>query len=215
MANELMSDAVRRAVELVRAINLESTMNDTQMREFVNSSKDTIILTLANCGVSKLRREATLVVPAGTTVLTSSTTPALPDMIEPFRLWERAAVGSGWVQMRKVVDHIPANFQQATALIWWMWRGDGLEFGGATGDVTIKIHYDARHANMNMPSDTFDYPDLVNPVAFAAASKALGGNPYLDGLAQHDLDLIASIDSHAKQQTPIRLRRRRSGTRRY
>ena len=66
-----------------------------------------------------------------------------------------------------------------------------------------------------MPRDTFAYPDLVNPVSFLAASRMTGGNPYYETCCDTDIYNIASIQVHVEQSTPVRLRRRRSGTRRY
>lgn len=213
MSDDLFRAACRRAVELVHASNPELQINETQVKEYVNSAKDTVTLKLANRGLARLRQETTIVVPAGTTTLNTGSTPALPDIIAPIRVWERVG-DSTWAEVRQVIDHIPVNFTPGPSLMWWWWRNNSLVFGGSTASVTIRIHYVARQTNFEMPGDTLDFPDLVNPLAFIAASLALGDSPGLEARANKELDLISSIDNHVQQARPIRLKRRRSGTRR-
>lgn len=214
--SDILEQTMRRAAELVATAKPDTILKDPQLKEFCNSALDTIILKLANQGLNTLRQEVILLaVPALTTILSDTTVPALPAMFAPVRVWERSAGGIGWGQLGKVMDHLPVNAAQTTSLGWWEWRASALWFVGSTTPSDLKIHYVPRAEQFQMPRDPFGFPDLVNPVAFLAASRAVGGNDYYEQVANGDLYAIMSIQSHVEQSTPVRIKRRRSGGRRY
>ena len=208
---------LRRTVELANAAVPDRVFSDAVIKEFTKSAYDTILLRLANQGLQNLRREAiVLAIPANTIALTPTSTPPVPDMYAPIRLWERATGGTGWTDMRQATDHMPVNGIQVASLGWWEWRDNALRFIGSTTPSDVKIHFIPRLGpGLQMPRDQFAFPDLVNPVAFLAASRMVGGNPYFETCCDTDLYNIASIQTHVLQSKPVRLRRRRSGTRRY
>lgn len=216
MANDLLQACMRRASELFTTVKPDVILSDTKLKEFVNSAYESIVLKLANQGLQNLRQEVILLnVPVGTTALSELSTPPLPAMFSPVRIWERQAGGNSWAVMTMVIDHLPVNAIQTDVNRWWEFRDGAIRLLGTTGLTDLKIHFTPRGADFQMPRDTFAFPDLVNPTAFLAASRALGGNQYYDGMADQDLYNIASIATHLQQSKPVRLQRRRSGARRY
>ena len=214
--SDLLDACIRRTVELVALAKPDLILTDPRLKELINSSYETIVLRLANQGLNSLRQEIVLEeIRAGTTELTTTSDPAIPEISQIIRAWERAYGGTSWTEMRKVIDHLPVNATPASNLIWYDFRNGALQFVGSTGANDVKLHFAPRAASFTMPRDAFAFPDLVNPVAFMAASRACGGFPFYDAESEKDLFYIASLDSHSKQSNPVRLRRRRSGTRRY
>jgi len=211
--SDLLDACMRRTSEFITAAKPDLLISDTRLKEFVNSAYETLVLQMGVKGLNNLRQEVTLLaVPANTTSLSPTTTPSVPSMLVPIRIWERQNGGSLWIDMQKVIDHLPVNSAPGTQLVWWEFRDQAIRFVGSTGLTDLKIHYTPRPADFQMPRDTFGFPDLVNPVAFLAASRALGGNEYYEACADKDLYSIAAIDTHLAQATPVRLRRRRLGS---
>lgn len=214
--SDLLNACLRRTSELVSMAKPDLVLTDTRLKEMVQSAYSTIVLRMANQGLQTLNQEVVIEeIRAGTTVLTTETDPAIPNIVSISRVWERAHNGESWTEMRKVIDHLPVNALPSQSMRYWEFRDNALRLVGSTGVLDLKIHYRPRAGTFTMPSDEFGFPDLLNPVAFMAASRACGGWPYYDSQVELDLYYIASLDAHANQSTPVRLRRRRSGTRRY
>jgi hypothetical protein len=211
--SDLLDACIRRASEFVTAVKPDLLVTDTRLKEFVNSAYDTTVLDLANHGLNNLRQEVVLLaVPANTLALSPTSTPSVPSMYVPLRLWERQGGGSTWTEMQKVIDHLPVNALPGPSLVFWEFRDQAIRFVGAAVPVDVKIHYMPRATEFQMPRDVFGFPDLVNPVAFLAASRALGGNEYYESAYRTELYNISSIDTKLAQSTPVRLRRRRLGS---
>lgn len=216
--SDLLDQCLRRTSELISASKPDLILSDARVKEFVNSAYESIILKLANRGLTSLRQEVLLtgatVVGASVTLLSTTSSPPIPEMYNAIRLWERRVNGTVWMDMQKVIDHLPVNAVPGVSLVWWQPQGDKIRLVGATNPVDVKLHYIPRATQFQMPRDAFGYPDLVNPVAYTAASRALGGSQTYDSIADQDLYNIASINSRLEQSTPVRLRRRRSGLKR-
>ena len=212
---DLLDQCMRRTMTLVKTAGYDREISGPELKEIIDTAYETAILKLVAAGQNNIRLEAVLLgVPANTTVLTTATTPAIPSMIAPIRLWERTNGGSAWVPMQKVMDHLPVNAVPGMSLVWWEWRDNGIRFVGSTLPTDVKIHFGVRASTFTLPRDTFAVPDLVNPVSFSAASTILGGNAYYDSRAADEFRLIEAIDSHVDNATPVRMKRRRAGIRR-
>src|ERR1035441_6278201 len=172
--SDLLDACIRRTVELVALAKPDLILTDPRLKELINSSYETIVLRLANQGLNSLRQEIVLEeIRAGTTELTTTTDPAIPEISQIIRAWERAYGGTSWTEMRKVIDHLPVNATPASNLIWYDFRNGALQFVGSTGANDVKLHFAPRAASFTMPRDAFAFPDLVNPVAPAADPGSL------------------------------------------
>lgn len=212
--SDLLEQCMRRTLTLVKVAGYDKEISAPELKEVINASYTSAMLRMVTAGQNNIRPEVIVTVPANTLVLTTATTPAIPSMIAPIRLWERATGSTTWVPMQKVIDHLPVNATQGPSLVWFEWRDGGLRFVGSTQPVDVKIHYGVRASEFNLPRDTFAIPDLVNPVSFSAASAILGGNAYYDSRASDELRMLEAIDSHLDNITPVRMKRRRAGIRR-
>jgi hypothetical protein len=214
--SDILDAAIRRTVELVKSANPDLVTEPAQFKEALNGALESIQLKMGMAGLVKLRQEANvLAIPANTLLFNTTSTPSIPSMYTPIRVWERVTGTTTWVNMQKVIDHLPVNATQSSYFIWWNWRNETLETVGSTSIEDLKIHYTPRATDFAMPQDPFGFPDLLGPCAFLAASTILGGNPYYESRCADDLHAISSIDSQLQQSTPVRLKRRRAGVRRF
>jgi len=215
--SDLLDQCMRRTMTLLKAAGFDREISPSELKEIINASYTTAMLKLVASGQNNIRPEVIVTVPASAVQVSLSTTstPAIPSMIAPIRLWERPSGGTAWVPMQKVMDHLPVNATPGNTLCFWEWRNGTLNFVGSTLATDVKIHYGIRATEFSLPRDTFAVPDLVNPVSFSAASTILGGNQYYDARYADEIRLLEAIDSHLDNITPVRMKRRRSGIRRY
>lgn len=229
-----MSDTIDQVLRRTSAlINQPDGRNfsDPELKEFINMAQQSVALRLAERGVTEVRAEVDVTVPAGETAITayadsnppsgvpSTTLVLLPsDFISPIRLWEYH--DGVWTQMIQVRDSLPINAVPSGKLIWWDWRDDAIRFSPATDDVLIRVHYNARLEQFTMPRETIPLPDLVNVLSFWAASIAATASApekvqFFQAQAESELSSIFNIDIHANQSRPVRRKRRRFGIPRW
>ncbi len=213
--SDLLDQAMRRTMTLVKLAGYDREVTAPELKEVINAAYASAMLRLISSGQTAIRAEVIVTVPPATTTLSTTSTPPIPSMLAPIRLWERPTGGTVWLPMQKVMDHLPVNAAQGSALCFWEWRAGVLNLVGSTLSTDVKIHYGIRASEFNLPKDTFAVPDLVNPVSFAAASAILGGNAYYDSKAADEIRLLEAIDTHLDNITPVRMKRRRAGIRRY
>lgn len=218
-----LSDVIRRVANLVNgppnavmpgAENQpRRQFTDAQIQGLVNMAYSDCYLVLAERHVLALRAQADVVaVPANTTSMTLTSTPALPtNFVEPIEMWEQIPGASFWTTMRKVTEHLPMNTNAANLNGLWKWENQTLYLPGATGTLNLRFAYIFKLTEMTLPSDSVAIPDLVNPLAYFAASLALNGNDFYEKKGFDSLYRISGMDSHVKQQTPNYRQLRRWG----
>ncbi len=215
-----MSDSVkevlRNAAHLInqyRESFEQKPLTEAEVGGYVKLAYRDVAQRLAERGVKNLRIEVDLTVPAGTTVLDSTSTPPLPaDFLEPIRAWEKPGGAGNWLPMTQARDHLPFNADQVERLLMYEWRDQAIRLIGSTGSVTVRFHYVGRLADILLPSDTIGLPDLINAVAYRAAELATK-EPYFARQATDALLSVANLDTHVRQATPWRRRRLRRAIR--
>jgi hypothetical protein len=95
-------------------------------------------------GVQMVEKEQLYPLPANTTSLTPAAA-GIPNMGEPYRLWERNASSTDKFSEMVRVPVLP-QYDQTDRLRWWRWEGDVFRFIGATGPQQLKIEYRASSA---------------------------------------------------------------------
>lgn len=192
------------------------TFSDAEAKEFINASYTDCYLKLAERGVNALRAQADVnAVPANTTAMSLTSSPALPTgFVEPIEMWEQVPGQTFWAAMKKVNDHLPMNTTQANMNGLWKFENQQMYFPGTTGTINLRFVYFFKLTEFTLPGDSVAIPDLVNPLAYFAASLALNGNDFYEQKGTDALLTISGMDSHVKQQTPSHRRLRRWGGRR-
>src|SRR3990172_11627071 len=98
---------------------------------------------LHNAPVTQSQTGFISAIPAGTTIIGFSTTPALPaDLIEIEQAWERNAGINPWAPMARQ-DYLPHYMEGAptNAFIWWSWQQNQIEVLPSTSINDIKLDY--------------------------------------------------------------------------
>lgn len=209
-------DLLRNTAGLVNTrLKPEDQMGDTPLKGFIQLAFRDARMKLAERGHTHLRIEVDIPsVPAGTSILNSTSTPVLPAwVLEPIRLWERNTGTTNWIPMIEVLDHLPMNNPPTSQFGYWEFRDQALRFPPASVTIDVRLHAYSRLTELTMPLDVVGLPDLVNAVSYAAAALALGGDPFLEKKGNDALQSIANLNAHMKQSTPGRRRRFRRGIR--
>jgi hypothetical protein len=83
-----------------------------------------------------------IVIPAGTLVLSFTTTPALPaSLIEIQQILERLnGASEDYIPMTRR-EFLPGLIEQVESLIWWNWIDQEVRFVGATTDRQLQMNY--------------------------------------------------------------------------
>jgi len=129
-----------------------SLLNDTGR----NSATDSAVLPYFNIALDDLQEifehnnipitnetSANLALTAGDTVISFSSSPALPAaLVEIQRLWERSAGTPPYVPMGKV-EFIPHDQEDLsiTQFLIWAWINEEIRLIATTADVDVKIDY--------------------------------------------------------------------------
>lgn len=143
---------------------------------YINAAYEKVATLLRARGITILRKtSAAITVLTGTTAITRSGGTTYPgDLVRPIELVERVSGSGSYVRM---VQSQGVMQDRATSTLFgeWDWNNDEIHFVGASGDVQVKIHYDATLAALTADSDTLLIQDCLNAVAFFAASDAVRG----------------------------------------
>lgn len=154
---------------------------------------------------AKLRRADCQVMKkfAPSNVVANSTTLAAPtDLLEPIKLWEKVQGSSDttYVEMTEQDPLPPAQAPGTTALGVWQWDGTQFNFVGATGNVTVKIHY---WRTITIPVNSGDPIGIIfgelylAPRVAALMAGSLGEKErllYLSDVANKNLDDVISAN---------------------
>lgn len=182
---------------------------------FLREAHRELQIELALNGIPVLNNVSTiLTIPAGTKTISQSTTPALPNnIIVPIQLWERAT-GSTDDFDDMIQKSWEPEVQEVSELIYWVWRGENIDFVGATTSRDIKIYY---KGGIQLPIADADqmgfiFSELyIAPRLAALALRSVGGiksRGYneLSALAQDRLDKVIRMNVKSQQALPVRRR---------
>lgn len=114
------------------------------------------------------------------------------DMLQPIRLWERTATSNDTFQTMHQANDGLAPRNQTDRFSDWEWRGDRLNFVGATQGRDLRIRYEAIFPQFFSPSTVFattyiPIMDCEDYVAYETAQKisfALGASAASAALMQ-------------------------------
>lgn len=170
-----MADTLSTVTAKTRALlgDLDAQLyKDSFLVTYVGMAQSQLDAFLASKGVARYRKEALLTVPAGTTELTLTTTPALPaDFVHAVVLHERPSGStkpSEWVGMNRVRDDLP-NIDPGEALVLWNEQGGALRFVGATTDRQVQLDYMCVPAEVALPGDTLPMANSAEALAYLTA----------------------------------------------
>ncbi len=172
-----MPDTLATVCGKVRAL-----LNDLDVQEY----RDSVLLPyvgmaqseldgfLASKGIERYRLEATVSVPAGTTVLSATSSPPLPgDLKQPIVLHERPAGStnvSDWRGMVQIREDLP-NREPGETLGLWGWQGGAIRFLGATTNREVQIDYLTVPPEVALPTDVLPMIDSAEALAYLTAAK--------------------------------------------
>lgn len=183
----------------------------TNCLKAINLSQTEVSNELRSHGVQRFRLTSSVItLPAGTTSLSKSTTPALPaDFLYPEQLWERATGGtsSDWVLMTLTREAIPPSLVQTDSERIYSWFGDALHFPGATGSVDLLIDYGCSLTDFTTPTDVAPVVNTIFPIALGACALLTENDAArADFTARRDraLDKIINTDVRLRQRRPRR-----------
>lgn len=157
---------------------------------------------------------AILTVPANTKTLSISTTPALPNnVIVPIQLWERAT-GSTDDFDDMIQKSWEPEIQPLSELVYWAWRGENIDFVGATTSRDVKIYYKGGITLPIADADQmgFIFAELyIAPRLAALALRSVGGiksRGYIElsQIASDRLSKVIRMNVKAQQSLPTRRR---------
>lgn len=170
-----MADTLSTVTAKTRALlgDLDAQLyKDSFLVTYVGMAQSQLDAFLASKGVARYRKEALLTVPAGTTELTLTTTPALPaDFVHAVVLHERpsgSTKASDWVGMRRVKDDLP-NLEAGETLGLWNEQGGAIRFVGATTARQIQLDYMCVPAEVALPGDTLPMANSAEALAYLTA----------------------------------------------
>lgn len=187
----------------------------------LQSAWRTLQSSMQSNGIPTVRKQsATLTIPAGNLVISSSSIPPYPsDFIEPIELWERKVGGQvqDWTKMFES-DWSPF-VEQTESLRIWAWVDQEIQFPGATEDREVQIRYLAKLAeitseNTNIP--VIFCEEYLGTKTAALAAEFIGANrtrsDRLESMAEIELRMF--INKAVKGMQAIKTRRIPYGNRR-
>lgn len=217
-----MPDTLATVCGKVRAL-----LNDLDVQEY----RDSVLLPyvglaqseldgfLASKGIERYRLEAKVTVPAGTAVLTATSSPAFPaDLRQPVVLHERPAGSTSadaWRGMVQIREDLP-NREPGEVLGLWSWQGGAIRFLGATTDREVQIDYLTVPAEVALPTDVLPMIDSADALAYLTAAKlclAKGADQAYAAFTGEYLKHRAVLYDAAMRQKQRRVLRRQPQTR--
>lgn len=189
---------------------------DAILLPFVKRAYSLVQMKLVNRGCSVLRDTATLspTVSAGTTLLSSASSPALPaDLIVPYKLWERptGSTEADWVPMH-AKDTLPSRVATDT-LGEWVFEAGSIDLVGATTTRDVRISYERVLPALTGNSSPIAIISGEDAVAgYAAAFAARSRNKPILGKSCEDeadqaLEELSNRFTHGNQGIDGRRRR--------
>lgn len=181
---------------------LEIALNDFKM-----------IAQLNNVSVSN-QRSSVLTIPAGMTVISSDTTPALPtDLVSIISLYENNLTIGQFIELGRRNSLIPTDGQQSYFGVY-AWNNNEIQLPSAIGVVYLKIDYVS--TLFSTVVDENSQIKVINADSFlyyrtaAHCARYIGEDVeragVLDGEAGIKIDQILGIESKSKQGMSTRRR---------
>lgn len=159
--------------------------------------------------------ETVLTIPASTTVVSFTSTPALPaDLVEIQQVWQRAAGTYPWYPLTRK-EFIPAQLEgiEYSEFIYWAWVSNEIRLLPSTGINDLKLEYIQQLDNVINENSVIG---VINGRTFleyrvaALAARYMMENPEraqdLDQNANMALDRVINIENKARQSILIRRR---------
>lgn len=166
----LASEVMDNAAALCNDVNKQLYTYAAQL-PYLRLALEDITLEMEDNKIPTIKETSSILsVPAGTTLITTATTPAIPsDLRDPVSLEERPS-GSSNNFIPMFLREIPEEDQQET-LRWWDWRENEIKLLGATADIDLKINYLKGLAAINSENSVIVDMRLLNPLAYLTAAK--------------------------------------------
>ena len=146
---------------------------DSFLLTYVGMAQSEFDAWLRSKGIEGYRSQALVTVPAGTTALSTTTTPALPaNFFQPIYLHERVSgstKNTDWVAMTQIREDLP-NQDAKEQLEIWAWQGGQILFVGATTARQIQVDYLTTAAEVALPGDPLPVPDSAEAIALLTAA---------------------------------------------
>lgn len=167
--------------------------------------------------VQQLRYRATITVPASTTAITKTSSPALPsNLLAPTDLWE-APVGATQDQYRALTGpRLLPRVAVGSTLTYWNWVNGQIALIAASQERSLQMDYFGEVTDMVLPTDTVFIPDSVLPIIKMIAGRIVSSRGDIAAAqafqqkAEMLMQDIASEQIKAQQSAPIRRRPFRS-----
>jgi hypothetical protein len=161
-----------------------SDMNDTAQTTYDNVA----LLPYFNMAVEEMfqrmqennipitnQNSAQITIPAGTTVVSFTTTPPLPtDLIDIEQIWESNDGGGGWSPLHRTYKINP-NIATGSGVILFgqfQWMGDRIVVPESNSDIVIQIDYIRRNVTIPILIGTVNDPIDTNALLFLAHKTA-------------------------------------------
>lgn len=133
---------------------------------------------LAENGITTMAANIEFDVPADTTVLNASSSPALPgELIVPHRMWELPAGSTArYIQVTKAHEQLP-DLEPTQDLRYWDWLDGEIHLIGATRIVPVRLRYEHELPALELlgTGSEIKIRGALNALAYGTAAKAPGG----------------------------------------
>lgn len=173
----------------------------------INFALEDVRLDLTAAGVSRLRRQGAIALPASTLEVSKTTTPALPaDFSAPLKLLERPSGSTNpaeWQEVRLVED-IAADAIPVDVLSVYAFQEGMLKFRGATVARELRLDYLADIPDFTGGTDALPVELTLAPLIYLtlahvvrASDKAAAAEFRRD--AERALSRVRAVDAKQKQ----------------
>jgi hypothetical protein len=216
MASATLNDLVTKTQNLV-GDPTGQTYSLSVLTPYANLAQDEMADELRNNGVGEATFVGTVItVPANTTTITQTTSPAFPaNLVAPLSLYERTPGGAEQDFTLINGPQILPNFNPSTTLGFWNFiqdvtNGPTIQFIGATTAREVRIVYYGDVNNLSGGSDKVLFYGAQNAIAYkmaslCAASRGNGeGAQGFDALWQKAKDRYVSEMTKMMQARPMR-----------
>lgn len=210
--------------------NAQEVYNNESLLPYFNMALQELVERMEEASIpvtDKVSSDAILV-PAGTTEIGYSTTPALPaDLIEIEQLWESNDSGLNWTPLtrRDFIDPNIASNEPTSYFGQYSWNEMHITLPEASADINLKIHYTRRLATDVTEDDLDTDIPITNSKLFlghrTAALAAILVNQdeqratVLNQLAEQSIERSMNIPTKAQQSVFTRRRPFRSAYKQF
>lgn len=196
-------------------------LTQTFLLPYINAMQEELTQRLRSAGVDRLRFSSVLDVPAGTTSITTASTPPLPTspvLDEPDVLFEKDHGADDSTYREMIESQQLPDIPQQSALVYWNWDGGTINFVGATTERDVRVHYFGDLAALTDSTDTISIVGSNNALAFLTAaavmlSRDVATAAQFQAKGNYYIDLLINEQIKVKQREPLRRRPMRSRAR--